>query len=385
MSEWGAVTIGQEPLLSLPGADARLRTDTTWTETDRGVPIYWLNGARVADDYADFYDGSWENEDKPRNGLGNPRPLAGTAPWTGTDHDGTELFDGAVSRAMGQATVGVGGLGSSAVGAGPLNGAAAFASSEQRPLYGLWQVMVVDANRRLLRNHFIPSAGNDDTRAAVRAQLFTTGPQSLGYAIGHIAIDRAYDIDDEFLGEVALYTTDAEGDPDLVDGLHATLILEHTERYHWELSAPDRMVLEPSTTYALVFLGDGGTYPKVWTKDADAEDGPDEGWSLADALLYRSGSSWVEDPAGRSLRIEIVGPRLVDLDPVVSIRSRSIREDIGAAVLTVTLSWPSRVSVSVPWSTSELDAVSPDDYTDGRGVLTFAPRSDGGNHFHPHC
>ena len=87
------------------------------------------------------------------------------------------------------------------------------------------------------------------------------------------------------------------------------------------------MVLEPSTTYALVFLGDGGgTYPVIWTKDADTEDGPDEGWSLADALLYRSGSSWVEDPAGRSLRIEIVGPRLADLDPVVSIRSRSIRE-----------------------------------------------------------
>ena len=371
--EWGVVTIAQTALLSLPGADARLRTDTTWTATDRGVPIYWLNGARVADDYADFYDGSWENEDKPRNGLGNPRSLAGTAPWTGTDHDGTELFDGGASRAVGQSTVGVGGLGSSAIGAGPLNGAAAFASSEQRPLYGLWQVMVVDANRRLLRNYFRPSAGSDDTRAAVRAQLFTTGPESLGYAIGHILIDRAVDVDEEFLGEVAIYTTDANGKPDLVDGHHATLILKRTYDYYWELSAPDGMVLEPTTTYALVFLGDGGTYPKMWTKDADAEDAPDEGWSLADALLYRSGTSWVEDPAGRSSRIEIVGPRLVDLDPVVSIRSRSIREDIGTAVLTVTLSWPSRVSVSVPWSTSELDAVSPDDYTDGRGVLTFAP------------
>ena len=370
---WGLVSIAQTAVLSLPGADARLRTDTTWTATDRGVPIYWLNGARVADDYADFYDGSWENEDKPRNGLGNPRPLAGTAPWTGTDHDGTELFDGGASRAVGQSTVGVGGLGSSAVGAGPLNGAASFASSEQRPLYGLWQVMVVDANRRLLRNHFKPHDGNDDTRAAVRAQLFTTGPESLGYAIGHILIDRALDVDEEFLGDVAIYTTDANGKPDLVDGHHATLILKRTYDYYWELAAPDGMVLEPTTTYALVFLGDGGTYPKIWTKDADIEDGPDEGWSLADALLYRSGTSWVEDPAGRSSRIEIVGPRRVDLDPVVSIRNRSIREDIGTAVLTVTLSWPSRVSVSVPWSTSELDAVSPDDYTDGRGVLTFAP------------
>ena len=136
MNEWGVVTIAQTALVSLPGADARLRTDTTWTATDRGVPIYWLNGARVADDYADFYDGSWENEDKPRNGLGNPRPLAGTAPWTGTDHDGTELFDGGASRAMGQATVGVGGLGSSAVGAGPLNGAPRSPAANSAPCTG---------------------------------------------------------------------------------------------------------------------------------------------------------------------------------------------------------------------------------------------------------
>ena len=113
-------------------------TDTTWTSTDRGVPIYWLNGARVADDYADFYDGVWADEAKPRNGSGTLYSLADPAPWTGTDHDGTELFDGAASRAIGQATVGVGAPGSTAVGAGPLNGAAAFASTEERPLYGLW-------------------------------------------------------------------------------------------------------------------------------------------------------------------------------------------------------------------------------------------------------
>ena len=296
-------------------------------------------------------------------------PPPGPAPTTTARSCSTE----GASRAVGQSTVGVGGLGSSAVGAGPLNGGAAFASTEERPLYGLWQLMVVDANRRLLRNHFKPIVGDDDTRAAVRAQLFTTGPQSLGYAIDLISIDRAVDVDEEFLGDVALYTTDANGKPDLVDGFHATLILKRTYDYHWELAAPDGMLLEPTTTYALVFLGDDGTYPKLFTISGDGEDAPDEGWRLADALLYRSGTSWVENPDGRSMRIEIIGPRLVDLDPIVSIRSRSIREDIGTAVLTVTLSWPSRVSVSVPWSTSELDAVSPDDYTDGRGVLTFAP------------
>ena len=41
--------------------DARDNTAPTYTE-DMGVPIYWLGGGKVADDYADFYDGSWDDE-----------------------------------------------------------------------------------------------------------------------------------------------------------------------------------------------------------------------------------------------------------------------------------------------------------------------------------
>ena len=60
--------------------------------------------------------------------------------------------------------------------------------------------------------------------------------------------------------------------------------------------------------------------------------------------------------------------------PRVSITNDlSVREDIGMAVVPVTLSWPTQVSLSVPWSTSELDAGSPDDFTAGQGALTFAP------------
>ena len=38
--------------------DARDNTGTIGV----GVPIYWLNGNKVADDYADFYDGDWDEE-----------------------------------------------------------------------------------------------------------------------------------------------------------------------------------------------------------------------------------------------------------------------------------------------------------------------------------
>ena len=35
--------------------------NTNTASTDTAAPIYWLNGAKVADDYADLYDGSWDS------------------------------------------------------------------------------------------------------------------------------------------------------------------------------------------------------------------------------------------------------------------------------------------------------------------------------------
>ena len=48
------------------GVNARDNTGTTGT----GVPIYWLKGNRVANNYADFYDGSWDDEANDKNELG---------------------------------------------------------------------------------------------------------------------------------------------------------------------------------------------------------------------------------------------------------------------------------------------------------------------------
>ena len=54
--------------------------------TGEGVPIYWLGGAKVADDYADFYDGSWDSG-AAKTGLG--KDYTGRV-WTGTKSDGTK-------------------------------------------------------------------------------------------------------------------------------------------------------------------------------------------------------------------------------------------------------------------------------------------------------
>ncbi len=73
---------------STASVHARDNTATTGT----GVPIYWLGGAKVADDYADFYDGSWES-----SGTRNVWDEDGTARlgtawtiWTGSNDNGTK-------------------------------------------------------------------------------------------------------------------------------------------------------------------------------------------------------------------------------------------------------------------------------------------------------
>ena len=65
---------------------ARDNTATTYTAGDTGVPIYYLNGAKVADNYQDFYDGTWDSH-SPTNELGNGTGV--NRVWTGSNSDGT--------------------------------------------------------------------------------------------------------------------------------------------------------------------------------------------------------------------------------------------------------------------------------------------------------
>ena len=65
--------------------DARDHTGTTGS----GVPVYWLGGGKVADGYADLYDGSWDSN-APRDEHGNAVGGGGTVKvFTGCASDGT--------------------------------------------------------------------------------------------------------------------------------------------------------------------------------------------------------------------------------------------------------------------------------------------------------
>ena len=74
---------GQFRALISTSVDARDNTATTGT----GVPIYWVGGDKVADDYADLYDGSWDSEaGRTETGAGRGGHLV---VWTGSNADGT--------------------------------------------------------------------------------------------------------------------------------------------------------------------------------------------------------------------------------------------------------------------------------------------------------
>ena len=74
--------------------DARDNTATTFTASDKGVPIYWVNGVKVADDYEDFYDGSWDNWNAPRNERGSVYPGSSRISVnTGSNNNGTKHSD----------------------------------------------------------------------------------------------------------------------------------------------------------------------------------------------------------------------------------------------------------------------------------------------------
>ena len=89
---------GFSAVASTAAVNARANTGTAGT----GVPIYWLGGAKLADDYADFYNGSWDDEvnlkDESRNAVSR------TNVWTGNHDDGSRNVP--LGAASGNASVG---------------------------------------------------------------------------------------------------------------------------------------------------------------------------------------------------------------------------------------------------------------------------------------
>ena len=152
--------------------DARDNTGTTYVSTDKGVPIYWLNGNKVADDYEDFYDGSWDDEANDKNQSGTDGPNTSDNdyyPITGCEDNGTErtvtVSGSTQSYALGSSLgITVARPNSTETGHGPLSSGFQVAEASARPMYGLSAVFsVIEAGDATLRDLTIETTTGGET------------------------------------------------------------------------------------------------------------------------------------------------------------------------------------------------------------------------------
>ena len=150
-------------LASTEAVDARDNTSTTYTADDKGVPIYWLNGNKVADDYEDLYDGTWEDEANPTRRDGNT--VSPGQVWTGSNNDGTENRDVSPDRTKGlggNPFVRIGHLNNNTPNNGPLFASISLSQGlNTLPFYALSPVFVVPPSVSAIS---LSSDPNDDSR-----------------------------------------------------------------------------------------------------------------------------------------------------------------------------------------------------------------------------
>ena len=180
--------------------DARDNTGTTYTASDTGVPIYWLNGVQAADDYEDFYDGSWDEEahDKDESGADGPdTSLHENRPLTGCDHDGTVSVSSDSTYPLGGSSssdlVRHGIPNSTVAGDGPLRGSTLTDTSQRRPMYGLSAVFKVGASSAATDATLSDLALKDDNDVAIPlipgfASNTTMYSASTGFRVGEITV-----------------------------------------------------------------------------------------------------------------------------------------------------------------------------------------------------
>ena len=281
--------------------DARVITNTTYTNEDKGTPIYWVGGGKAADDYEDFYDGDWDDE-SARNARGEPVALPDGV-WTGSTADGRGLMDGGTSRALGESMAGYGAPGSTTTGEGPIYSGSTAANTEMKPIVGLSSVFRV-VNPPLATNEG-QMRDTDDRRSAMRSQAFTTGSNRHGYELSGVALGKYYK--ETTLIELSIYSVDTNGHPQ-------TLLFAFTNPDAYTndtqaFNAPAGATLDPGATYAVVVQhATSGDDLNLYTTASDNEDDESlDGWSIADAFHYGSGGSWQAEADGKALKIIVRG------------------------------------------------------------------------------
>ena len=124
-------------------------THVQMTGPGTGISIWWVGGDKVADNYTDFWDGSWDNEalSDLRDERGRSVRLgAGTEntsqrPWTGTSRGGQRAVEHHAGSTVSNYVV----YGDPGGSAGPIDGGQVGLNTDLRKLYGVSPVFQVGA------------------------------------------------------------------------------------------------------------------------------------------------------------------------------------------------------------------------------------------------
>ena len=121
---------------STSAVDARDNTRTRSMYTN--AAIYWLGGSKVADNYGDLYDGTWDDESNPKDRAGSTSTRRTF--YTGSGDNGRKS-----TLPLGGSTVSIGKLNDGGTNENPLGSSAGLGSNvgQTRPYYALSGVFVV--------------------------------------------------------------------------------------------------------------------------------------------------------------------------------------------------------------------------------------------------
>ena len=167
-------------VIATSAVSARDNTATDFADEDRkrGLPIYWLGGVKVADDYKGFYPatGSWHAPD----GIGKPLPgktetgsSYAAMVWTGSEQNGTKhRKDRSVGYVAGAASAFTQ-LGSLCRPAVKQISEVEAPSDQQYPLYALSPVITVQAVTLVLTPTSIAENGGMSTVTATLSSAAT--------------------------------------------------------------------------------------------------------------------------------------------------------------------------------------------------------------------
>ena len=286
--------------------DARDNTGTNTNTDGAGVPIYWLNGNKAADDNADFYDGDWDDEanDKDESGADGPdTSLPSNRPFTGCNHNGTEALFSSASRALGASSVRIGRPNHSGDDNGPLSSGGDANNDFPRPMYGLSQVFEVLASTTLVSNTHLSAT---DSKSSFIAQSFETGANLGGYTVSEVDISLG-DVHSRGTSTRIRIREDNGGEPGaLVANLTnpASLTTDSLNTF----TVPAGTTLAASTIYWITTNEEISPVDISFFALTGSDDETSEtGWSIGDGRLWRTveADSWT--PAGTSLLIAIKG------------------------------------------------------------------------------